>query len=104
MQIDLSKLGYAGLTEISKISIPYIIKKDYTDVNIYLDKNTNDLIEHLNGFKIKIRTSKDNMRNYLKSFPNNKISVILRKFKSNSRKGDIVTSDDGLIIIDLNNY
>jgi hypothetical protein len=98
MQIDLSKLGYVVF---SKISIPYIIKKDYTDANIYLDKNTNDLIEHLNGFKVKIRTSKDNMRNYLNSFPNNKISVILRKFKSNSSKGNIMTSDDGLIVIEL---
>lgn len=104
LPIDISKLDYNKLTSFfNEWSIPLIIKKDYEiEILINTIDNSSELIKHLTGYKLKFKITKQYLKNIMGKpiDDNNKYLLkILKKFRTNYRKGDIVKSDDNLISI-----
>jgi hypothetical protein len=105
LPIDLSKINYLRTADLSKWSIPLIVKKDYGDIKpIHLDdisKATN-LVKHLEGYKLNFKIFKNYLeRVRYRSIVTDNGEAVFRKFKSRPRKGDKVISDNELITIEL---
>jgi hypothetical protein len=107
MPIEFSPKDY--LRDISKWAAPLVVKKDYPDVKLYLEKPTiiklvDRLIDNQLYFKIGKKT-KDSFINKVRSLPDSpgkkKILDTLSKFRSTARVGNSVESDDNKIKIEL---
>jgi hypothetical protein len=105
--IDLSKSNYIRAESINKWVLPLIIKKDYNDITITLDKleNAQNLINHLDSYNLNFKISKkylERIRDNYRNNENNKMLLdLLNKFKRRPRVRDKVTSDDGKITIEV---
>ncbi len=103
LPIDLSKVSYLRTGNLSKWSIPLIVKKDYSDIKpIHLDdiSEATNLVKHLEGYKLNFKIYKNYLERIRYRNIDDKLSV-LDKFKSRPRKGDKVISDNELITIEL---
>ncbi len=108
MPIDLSA-SKEYFREINKWAVPFVVKKDYTDVKLYLEKPSvvglvDKLIDNQLYFKLS-KSQKDRVLIYirgLKETPGKKKLIdTIAKFPRNARVGNKVTSDDGKITIEL---
>ncbi len=108
MPIDLSA-SKEYFREINKWAVQFVVKKDYTDVKLYLEKPSvvglvDKLIDNQLYFKLS-KSQKDRVLIYirgLKETPGKKKLIdTIAKFPRNARVGNKVTSDDGKITIEL---
>jgi hypothetical protein len=108
MPIDLS-VGKDYFREINKWAVPFVVKKDYPDVRLYLEKPSivslvDRLIDNQLYFKLS-KTQKDSFIRKIKGVSNSagekKILDTIAKFPRTARVGNKVTSDDGKITIEL---
>jgi hypothetical protein len=109
MPIDLSVGKDNYFREINKWAVPLVVKKDYPDVRLYLDKpSTIALVDKLIDNQLYFRSSKSQKDNFLYRIRNlqdspgkKKIIDTIAKFPRTARVGNKVTSDDGKITIEL---
>jgi len=108
MPIDLS-LGKDYFREITKWAVPFVVKKDYPDVRLYLEKPSiialvDKLIDNQLYFKLS-KSQKEAVIRRIKGLSNSagekKILDTIDKFPRTARVGNKVTSDDGRITIEL---
>lgn len=109
MPIDLSSGKDNYFREINKWALPLVIKKDYPDTKIYIEKpSVVDLVNRLIDNQLLFRLSKAQKDSFLirarnlKDSPGKKKLIdTIAKFPRNARVGNVVTSDDGKITIEL---
>jgi len=109
MSIDLSVGKDNYFREITKWAVPFVVKKDYPDVRLYLEKSSiialvDKLIDNQLYFRLS-KTQKDSVIRKIKGLSNSagekKILDTIAKFPKTARVGNKVTSDDGKITIEL---
>jgi hypothetical protein len=109
MSIDLSVGKDNYFREITKWAVPFVVKKDYPDVRLYLEKPSiialvDKLIDNQLYFRLS-KTQKDSVIRKIKGLSNSagekKILDTIAKFSKTARVGNKVTSDDGKITIEL---
>jgi hypothetical protein len=109
MSIDLSVGKDNYFREITKWAVPFVVKKDYPDVRLYLEKPSiialvDKLIDNQLYFRLS-KTQKDSVIRKIKGLSNSagekKILDTIAKFPKTARVGNKVTSDDGKITIEL---
>jgi hypothetical protein len=95
--------------EIGKWAVPFVVKKDYPDVKLYLEKPSiialvDKLIDNQLYFKLS-KSQKEAFIRRIKGSSNSagekKILDTIDKFPRTARVGNKVTSDDGKITIEL---
>jgi hypothetical protein len=109
MPIDLSVGKDNYFREINKWAVPLVVKKDYPDAKLYLDKtSTIPLVDKLIDNQLYFKLSKSQKDNFLSRVRNlqdspgkKKIFDTIAKFPRTARVGNKVTSDDGKITIEL---
>jgi hypothetical protein len=107
--IDLSVGKDNYFREIGKWAVPFVVKKDYPDVKLYLEKPSiialvDKLIDNQLYFKLS-KSQKEAVIRRIKGLSNSagekKILDTIDKFPRTARVGNKVTSDDGKITIEL---
>jgi hypothetical protein len=99
-------------SDINEWNIPFIIKKDY-DREIYIRsfKSSTMLIDHLLGYKLRIKVGKNQIDALVKSMNNNNIpdsqgkKIMIEFFKklieNKKRIGTVVETDDNKISVSI---
>jgi hypothetical protein len=108
MPIDLSA-SKEYFREINKWAVQFVVKKDYPDVKLYLEKpSVVGLVDKLIDNQLYFRLAKNqkdrvlmNIRGLKETPGSKKLIDTIAKFPRTARVGNKVTSDDGKITIEL---
>jgi hypothetical protein len=76
--------------------IPKIIKKDYPEPIVYIDRNlarANKLVDHLDGYKITFLMTKQTLKNISTSV-DSKLLQLIKKIPRNARTNSVYTDDN----------
>ena len=95
--LDLNEIqrNYYG-SDLKEI-IPKIIKKDYPEPIIYLDRylhDANDLVDHLDGHKIAFKVTKYQLKNMWIGQKSTKLTELVKKIPRNGKVGSVYTDDN----------